>query len=146
MAMSLVDAVVALVVLVGLGLIGSTYAAANAVDLGAAFRNAGLARPARKLARAGSYPNVVERTYWSSRDYVRESQRLKAPGYSVRTESMTGPYLVHHVPGGAKGGANARSVAVNGGRVRTMLKYKEGFRIGVGSGPQYQLILGLISL
>jgi len=99
MAMSLVDALVALVVLVGLGLIGSTYAAANAVDLGAAFRTLGLARAARKLARTGSYPNVIERTYWSARDYVRDSQRLKALGYSVSTESMTGPYIVHHVPG-----------------------------------------------
>jgi hypothetical protein len=97
--MSLVDALVALVVLVGLGLIGSIYAAANAMDLGAAFRTLGLARAARKLARTGTYPDLIERTYWSARDYGRDSQRLKALGYSVSTESTTGPYIVHHVPG-----------------------------------------------
>ena len=34
---------------------------------------------------------------------------------------------------GAKAGARARLVAVNCGRLRTMLKHNEGFRIGVGS-------------
>jgi hypothetical protein len=97
--MSLAGALVVLIVFVLLGLIGTTYAAANAVDLGAAFRNVGFAREARKLARTGSYPKVIERTYWSGRDYVRDSQRLKALGYSVTAESMTGPHIVHHVPG-----------------------------------------------
>ena len=71
--MSLADALVVLTVLVLLGLIGTIYTAGNAVDLGAAFRNIWLARAARKLVRSGIYPDVIERTYWSARDYVRDS-------------------------------------------------------------------------
>ena len=97
--MSLAGALLLLIVFVLLGFIGTIYAAANTVDLGAAVRNRGLARAARKLVRTGSYPDVIERTYWSARDYVRDSQRLQALGYSVATETMTGPHIVHHVPG-----------------------------------------------
>jgi hypothetical protein len=105
--MSLADALVVLIVLVLLGLIGTIYTAGNAVDLGAAFRNLWLARAARKLVRIGIYPDVIERTYWSARDYVRDSQRLKALGYSMATESITGPHIVHHVPGRG-GGRNIK--------------------------------------
>jgi hypothetical protein len=105
--MTLADAVVALIVLGVLGLIGTVYRAGNAVDLGAAFRNLGLARAARKLGRTGSYPDVIERTYWSAPDYVRDSQRLKALGYSIATQSITGPHIVRHVPGRG-GGRNIK--------------------------------------
>jgi hypothetical protein len=105
--MTLADAVVALIVLGVLGLIGTVYRAGNAVDLGAAFRNLGLARAARKLGRTGSYPDVIERTYWSAPDYVRDSQRLKALGYSIATQSITGPHIGRHVPGRG-GGRNIK--------------------------------------
>jgi len=54
---------------------------------------------ARKLIRNGPPPEVVERRYWRARDYVRDAARLKALGYSVMTESITGPTHHHHLPG-----------------------------------------------
>ena len=110
--MTLADAVVALIVLGVLGLIGTVYRAGNAVDLGAAFRNLGLARAARKLASERPSPDTVERTYWRASDYVRDSQRLKALGYWVMSETVTAPFITHHIAGRGGGRTIKRRVPI----------------------------------
>jgi len=109
--MTLTTALVALAIAL-LGLIGTVYRAGNTVDLWAPFRDRSLARAARKLARNETSPETLERTYWRARDYVRDSARLQALGYSVTTESVTGPFIVHHVPGRGGGRTIRRRVPV----------------------------------
>jgi hypothetical protein len=108
--MTLTTALVVLILFALLAFMGAMNRIADVVDLSAPFRNWSLARSARKLIRNGPPPEVVERRYWRARDYVRDAARLKALGYSVMTESITGPYITHHLPGRGGGRTVRRRV------------------------------------
>jgi len=108
--MTLTTALVVLILFALLAFMGAMNRIADVVDLSAPFRNWSLARSARKLIRNGPPPEVVERRYWRARDYVRDAARLKALGYSVMTESITGPYITH--PSARAGRLDALSDAV----------------------------------
>lgn len=97
--MTLTSALVLLIALALLGVVTTAYRAGDTLDLAGPFRDHALARAARKLASEQPLPDTIERAYWRASDYVRDSQRLKALGYSVTSESVTEPYIVHHIPG-----------------------------------------------
>ena len=61
-----------------------------------------LARDARKLAKRTEPPAHIERTYWTGRDYQRDSARLALIGYFMVDESHNAPYLTVN-PGGQMG-------------------------------------------
>jgi hypothetical protein len=108
--MTLTSALVLLIALALLGLVTTVYRAGDTLDLGAPFRDRALARAARRLASAQPYPDTVEREYWRASDYVRDSQRLKALGYRVTSESVTEPFIVHQIPGRGGGRTIKRRV------------------------------------
>lgn len=66
------------------------------------LRDWALAREARKLVKQEEPPAHVERTYWTGRDYERDSARLALIGYFMVDESHNAPYLVVN-PGGQMG-------------------------------------------
>jgi hypothetical protein len=97
--MTLTSLLVLLVAFALLGLVTTIYRAGDTLDVGAPFRDGALARAARKLASERPSPDTVERTYWRASDYVRDSQRLKALGYWVMSETVTAPFITHHIAG-----------------------------------------------
>jgi hypothetical protein len=103
-------ALVLLVVIALLGLFGAVFRGANSLDLAGPFRDRSLARAARGLAQRDILPEVVERRYWTTSDYVRDAARLKALGYAVMAESVTGPFVAYHVPGRGGGRTVRRRV------------------------------------
>jgi hypothetical protein len=108
--MTLTSALVLLIALALLGLVTSIYRAGNTLDLGGPFRDRALARAAHKLAGEGTLPDTIEREYWRASDYVRDSQRLKALGYAVTSETVTEPYITHEIPGRGGGRTIRRRV------------------------------------
>ena len=69
-----------------------------------------LARDARKLAKRKEPPAHIERTYWTGRDYQRDSDRLEAIGYFMVDESHNDPYVTVAMGGrtGYRGGRTVR--------------------------------------
>jgi hypothetical protein len=108
--MTLTSALVLLVAFALLGVVTSVYRAGNTLDFDGPFRDRALARAARKLAGGGMYPDTIEREYWRASDYVRDSQRLRALGYVVTSESVTDPYVTHEIPGRGGGRTIRRRV------------------------------------
>jgi hypothetical protein len=108
--MTLTSALVLLVAFAALGLVTTVYRGGNTLDLGGPFRDRALARAARKLISDGTYPDTIEREYWRASDYVRDSQRLVALGYAVTSESVTAPYITHHIAGRGGGRTIRRRV------------------------------------
>lgn len=74
------------------------------------LRNWILARDARKLARQAQPPAHVSRTYWTGRDYERDSARLALLGYFMVDESRNAPHVTVHLGGrtGYRGGRVVR--------------------------------------
>jgi hypothetical protein len=93
-----------------LGLVTMVYRAGDTLDVAGPFRDRALARAARKLAAEQPYPDTVDRSYWRASDYVRDSQRLKALGYRVTSESITEPFITHQIPGRGGGRTIKRRV------------------------------------
>ncbi len=108
--MTLQYAIVLLVAIALLGVVGAVFRGANTLDLAGPFRDRSLARAARRLARRDTLPEIVERRYWTAGDYVRDAARLKALGYAVIAESVTGPFVAYHVPGRGGGRTVRRRV------------------------------------
>ena len=50
------------------------------------------ARAARRMARKQRFPETIERSYWRSADYTKDSTRLEAMGYTVESEADNAPY------------------------------------------------------
>jgi hypothetical protein len=103
-------ALVLLVAIAFLGVIGAVFRSANTLDVAGPFRDRSLARAARGLAKRDILPEVVERRYWTTPDHVRDAARLKALGYAVIAESVTGPFVAYHVPGRGGGRTIRRRV------------------------------------
>ena len=122
--MTLTSALVLLIAFVLLGLVTTVYRAGNTLDVGGPFRDRALARAAHRLAGEGTRPDTIEREYWRASDYVRDSQRLKALGYAVTSETVTEPYITHQIPGRGGGRTIRRRVPMCHfvyGRQRTMV-------------------------
>jgi hypothetical protein len=122
--MTLTSALVLLIAFVLLGLVTTVYRAGNTLDVGGPFRDRALARAAHRLAGEGTRPDTIEREYWRASDYVRDSQRLKALGYAVTSETVTEPYITHQIPGRGGGRTIRRRVPmchIVYGRQRTMV-------------------------
>jgi len=99
LAMTLTSALVFLIAFALLGVVTMVYRSGDTIDLAGPFRDRALARAANKLAGERPCPDAVEREYWRASDYVRDSQRLKALGYWVTSESVTAPFITHDIPG-----------------------------------------------
>lgn len=97
--MTVGNALPLLIVLVLFGLMGTVYQAGSAVDLAAPLRRLALARASQRLSRQSNLPATFERTYWRPGEYDRDEKRLKALGYSVVSQSVSEPYIVHELPG-----------------------------------------------
>jgi hypothetical protein len=80
--------------IVAILLVGA-YLMANqaSIDIAAPLRNLLWERDARRMRARSSFPTSLTRSYWSRREYERDSERLRALGYEVASENESERYV-----------------------------------------------------